>query len=163
MKKHQKTLAFWLLVLLATVFIVKTMDPNTKQYDQITYSKFIELVEENNVAKVTLDKAEQTIQGSYSDKHEGEKKYFQLTGETGEQTFKLLRASGITPDYRKPDNGGTLSAILINWFPMIFLFGLFFFFIRQLQSGGGKAMSFGKSKAKLMSDQGKKTQKVFYW
>ena len=81
---------------------------------------------------------------------------FKLTGNTGDETFRILRKHGIIPNYKEEEKQGLLSTIFINWFPMILLFVIFFFFLRQLQAGGGKAMSFGKSKAKMLNENEKK-------
>jgi cell division protease FtsH len=52
----------------------------------------------------------------------------------------------------KEDNNGFLTSVLVSWLPMLFLLGMFMFFMRQIQAGGGKAMSFGKSRARLIND-----------
>lgn len=156
MKKQQKTLALWLFVLLGTVFVIKTMNPTQTDQKKITYSEFVGAVEAGQVQEVTLHKGESLIQGNFKDSYPGDKKKFELVGETGEQTFKILREAGITPNYQTAEKQGFFSAILISWFPMIFIFIIFYFFLRQLQAGGGKAMSFGKSRAKMMSDKGKR-------
>jgi cell division protease FtsH len=63
----------------------------------------------------------------------------------------LLSEAGISYEVKSKEES-RVWPFLINWLPMLFLFALFFFFMRQLQSGGGKAMSFGKSKARLLTD-----------
>jgi cell division protease FtsH len=67
-----------------------------------------------------------------------------------------LMAKGISVKYQESDDDGLLHGFLISWLPMIVLLLVFFFFMRQIQAGGGKAMSFGKSRARLMSDHSKK-------
>jgi cell division protease FtsH len=64
----------------------------------------------------------------------------------------LLDDSGVDYDVRPRGESSIWPQLLLSWLPMIFLFAIFFFFMRQLQAGGGKAMSFGKSKAKLLTD-----------
>ncbi len=64
----------------------------------------------------------------------------------------LLTAAGISYDVKAKDESTFWQSLIISWLPMLLLFALFFFFMRQLQSGGGKAMSFGKSKARLLTD-----------
>ncbi len=67
-----------------------------------------------------------------------------------------LMARQITVRYEESEENGMLQAFLISWLPLIVLLLVFFFFMRQIQAGGGKAMSFGKSRARLMSDHSKK-------
>jgi cell division protease FtsH len=64
----------------------------------------------------------------------------------------LLDDSGVDYDVRPRGESSIWPQLLLSWLPMIFLFAIFFFFMRQLQAGGGKAMSFGESKAKLLTD-----------
>jgi len=69
---------------------------------------------------------------------------------------KELIGRGIKLKYQEDEESGLLHGFLISWLPMIVLLLVFFFFMRQIQAGGGKAMSFGKSRARLMSDHSKK-------
>ncbi|ACY16050.1 ATP-dependent zinc metalloprotease FtsH [Haliangium ochraceum] len=64
----------------------------------------------------------------------------------------LLTAAGISYEVKAKEESTFWQSLLISWLPMLLLFALFFFFMRQLQAGGGKAMSFGKSKARLLTD-----------
>ncbi len=72
-----------------------------------------------------------------------------------EFTQSLIQKN-INVEYQEEESGGLLQGFLISWLPMIVLLFVFFFFMRQIQAGGGKAMSFGKSRARLMSDHSKK-------
>jgi len=65
---------------------------------------------------------------------------------------EMLEAAGVKSTVKAKSDSNLWQTILVSWVPMLFLFVIFFFFMRQLQSGGGKAMSFGKSKAKLLTD-----------
>jgi cell division protease FtsH len=154
MKKQQKTLALWIVVILIMAFLMKALEQKSPVSKQITYSEFITSVEENHIKEVTFQ-GHNTIQGKFVEGYE-QGKYFELTGNTGDETFKILRNKGIIPNYKKEEKQGFLSTLFINWFPMILLFVIFFFFLKQLQGGGGKAMSFGKSKAKMLNENEKK-------
>jgi cell division protease FtsH len=154
MKKQQKTLALWIVVILAFAFIAKVFDERAPIAKPIEYSDFINAVEQDRVQSVTF-KGTNTIEGTFVDGYE-KGKAFSLTGNTGDETFKILRDKGIIPNYKKEEKQSFLSTLFINWFPMILLFVIFFFFLKQLQSGGGKAMSFGKSKAKMLNENDKK-------
>jgi cell division protease FtsH len=154
MKKQQKTLALWIVVILIMAFLMKALEKKNPAAKYITYSEFITAVEEDRVREVTFQGGN-TIQGKFVEGYE-QGKYFELTGNTGDATFNILRTKGIIPNYKKEEKQSLLSTIFINWFPMILLFVIFFFFLRQLQAGGGKAMSFGKSRAKMLNESDKK-------
>lgn len=154
MRKQQKTLLLWIVVILIMAFVMKVLEQKPVNTTAIKFSKFITAVEEGKVKEVTFQ-GDNTIQGKFKEGYESGN-YFETTGNTGDATFKILREAGITPDYKREEKQGFLATLLINWLPMILLFLFFFFFLRQLQSGGGKAMSFGKSKAKMLTENDKK-------
>src|SRR5690606_38079359 len=131
MKRQQKTLALWIVVILIMAFIMKMVEQKTPGAKQITYSDFITAVEKGNVKDVTFQ-GESTIQGKFTEGYENGA-FFELTGNTGDSTFNILKEKGIIPNYKKEEKQGFLSTLFINWFPMILLFVIFFFFLRQLQ------------------------------
>ncbi len=154
MRKQQKTLILWIVVILIMAFVMKVLEQKNIQAKQINFSNFITAVEAGNVKEVTFQ-GENAIQGKFKEGYENGT-YFELTGNTGDETFRILKTAGIVPNYKKEEKQGFLATLLINWLPMILLFLFFFFFLRQLQSGGGKAMSFGKARAKMLTENDKR-------
>ncbi|MEE2670691.1 MAG: ATP-dependent zinc metalloprotease FtsH [Bdellovibrionota bacterium] len=154
MKRQQKTLAMWILIILSMALLMRALEPQKRNVSKITYSNFISAVESGNVKEVTFQ-GESNIQGKFIDGYENGNS-FELVGDTGEQTFKILREQGIIPNYKEAEKNNLFVKFLLNWFPILLLVGIFIFFIRQLQAGGGKAMSFGKSKAKMLNESDKK-------
>jgi cell division protease FtsH len=154
MRKQQKTLMLWIVVILIMAFVMKALEQKTVQAKNINFSNFITAVEAGKVKEVTFQ-GDNVIQGKFNEGYESGS-YFELTGNTGDETFRILKTAGIIPNYKKEEKQGFLSTLLINWLPMILLFVFFFFFLKQLQSGGGKAMSFGKSKAKMLTENDKR-------
>jgi cell division protease FtsH len=73
-------------------------------------------------------------------------------GEYFAETVDKFEKAGVTTNVVRKEQSSFWQNLIISWLPMLFLFVIFFFFMRQLQAGGGKAMSFGKSKAKLLTD-----------
>jgi cell division protease FtsH len=154
MKRQQKTLLLWVVVILMMAFIMKTVENTKSPARTISFSQFIQSIENDHVQEVTFQ-GESTIQGRFKEGYESGA-YFELTGNTGDETFRILKAKGIIPNYKKEEKQGLLSSMLINWLPMIILFVVFYFFLRQLQAGGGKAMSFGKARTKMLTENDKK-------
>ena len=144
----------WIVVILIMAFVMKVLEQKNIQAKQINFSNFITAVEAGNVKEVTFQ-GENAIQGKFKEGYENGT-YFELTGNTGDETFRILKTAGIVPNYKKEEKQGFLATLLINWLPMILLFLFFFFFLRQLQSGGGKAMSFGKARAKMLTENDKR-------
>ncbi|WPU63618.1 ATP-dependent zinc metalloprotease FtsH [Peredibacter starrii] len=154
MRKQQKTLMLWIVVILIMAFVMKVLEQKTVSAKNINFSNFITAVESGKVKEVTFQ-GENAIQGKFADGYENGS-YFELTGNTGDETFRILKNHGIIPNYKREEKQGFLATLLINWLPMILLFLFFFFFLRQLQAGGGKAMSFGKAKAKMLTENDKR-------
>ena len=99
MKKQQKTLALWIVVILIMAFAMKALDKKDEAAKTISYSEFVTAVEEGRVDDVTFQ-GDTTIQGKFEQGYENGA-FFQLTGNTGDETFKILRKHGIIPNYKK--------------------------------------------------------------
>ena len=120
----------------------------SKQYRRepdITFSEFMAAVERGDVQAVVIQG--HYIQGKY--KNGGEFKTF----EPGDaELVKSLRDKNVKIAAKAEDDSPWYMVLLLNWFPMLLLIGVWIFFMRQMQAGGGKAMSFGKSRAKLLTE-----------
>ncbi len=129
-------------------------DPHSNR-TEITFNEFVSKLDlkaegaERSIADI-LVKGE-LIEGTLRDGT-----LFQTTGPISEAYLNKLIENGAVVKFEKEDEALFWQQFLISWLPMIFLFAIFFFFMRQIQSGGGKAMSFGKSKAKLLNSPAKK-------
>ncbi|MBL7665351.1 MAG: ATP-dependent zinc metalloprotease FtsH [Bacteriovoracaceae bacterium] len=155
MKRQQKTLLLWIVVILIMVFVMSVLEQKAIPSKTISFSQFREAAEAGSIEEVTLNGA-LAIQGKYKPTVENGS-LFETKGPTSaESTIQLLNKANIKYTYKEEEKQGLLSSILINWFPMILLFIIFYFFIRQIQAGGGKAMSFGKSRARLMNENEKR-------
>ncbi|MFT6069186.1 MAG: cell division protease FtsH [Bacteriovoracaceae bacterium] len=154
MKPQQKTLTLWIVVILMMALVAKVASEQKTVRKKITYPEFIQAVETKKIEKVVF-KGKKEIIGKFMTDYESGRS-FNLTGDTGEVTFKILRENGITPEYEEEEKQTFFVSLLVNWGPMILLIVIFYFFLRQIQAGGGKAMSFGKSKAKMLSANDKK-------
>ncbi len=155
MKSTQKNFALWFAVVVVAIFIVKSLENRHQlMIPDFNYSRFSEAVKAGEIEKVTFKADTGEIEGTL--KLDSEKKYngrhFLIVGNTGDEGFKFLQAHGITPNYEKGESSGFMMSLLGTWLPMLLVVGFFFFIMRQIQVGGGKAMSFGKSKAKLLTE-----------
>ena len=153
--KKPKTFALWALIFLLGAGIFKQFQSSSTSNELIKYSSFVKSLESGRVETVTLVQGKNEIHGRYTPDYERGRK-FKAIGDTGDTTFALLRKNGITPDYEVKEDQGLAMTFLISWGPMIVLFFIFYFFLRQIQAGGGKAMSFGKSRARMLNPNDKK-------
>jgi len=155
MKPKQKTLALWVFGMILAVFLFQAYE---NRHDRtimgFNYNRFSEAVKANEVGEVTFRPESGEISGEI--KPEFEKKYegrhFSIVGNTTDEGYRFLVQHGITPNYERGESGGLIQSLLVNWLPVILIVGMFFFFFRQIQAGGGKAMNFGKSRARLLNE-----------
>jgi cell division protease FtsH len=144
-----RNLALWIVIALLLVFLFNLFQGTGNQptASAMTYSRFTEQVQAKQVKKVTFQ----------GDQVKGELvsgQPFVTTVPTADNTlWPLLKANNVETAVTPADNGLSLLSILINWFPMLLIIGVWLFFMRQMQSGGGKAMGFGKSRAKLLTER----------
>lgn len=154
MKPQQKTLTLWIVVILLMALLAKVAMVDKTNHKFIKYPEFVRAVEEKQVEEVVF-KGKDTIMGKFKAGYESGSR-FSLTGNTGDATFNILRENGIIPQYEEEEKQPFFTSLLLNWGPMILLIVIFYFFLRQIQAGGGKAMSFGKSRARMLNPHEKK-------
>jgi cell division protease FtsH len=142
-----KNLALWLVILLVMIMLYNIMANRQQQQPTLAYSEFLVAVEAGDVRSVTLQG--QNIEGVYQDE-----RTFISFAPNDPNLVQELRSKGVVIEAKAEEDGSFWMTMLVSWGPILLLIGVWIFFIRQMQSGGGKAMSFGKSRAKLMSDTG---------
>ncbi|HYS54319.1 MAG TPA: ATP-dependent zinc metalloprotease FtsH [Thermoanaerobaculia bacterium] len=154
MNSTVKTALLW-VVIIVLVFLLWSLFQTTKGTSEpIPFSAFLDRVNSGVVEKVTIRGDD--IRGETKSTAPGGKKEFHTTAPTNYPAmYDLLKQKEVTMEFEPPQNTGFITA-LITWAPVLFLIGLWIFFMRQMQAGGNKALSFGKSKAKLLSGSAKK-------
>jgi cell division protease FtsH len=153
---NQKVTAFWFAMVIIAIFSFHVYNTRTQTLIQdFNYSKFSEAVKAKEVAEVTFHRDTSEISGKM--KPEFEKKYngarFQIVGDVEDEGKKFLVENGITPNFERGEGSGMLVSLLFNSLPFLLGIVFLFFIMRQIQAGGGKAMSFGKSRARLLTEQ----------
>jgi cell division protease FtsH len=157
-RNSHKTVLVWVMMIFAFIVVWQLINP--KQVEQpLTFSEFIQKVEKSPGDFKPAPPLEIRMNGNHAEFRGAFKKNdepFVTTGFIGEQTLEKLNRAGITYKIVRESEGGFWQQILITWLPILVVAVVFLLFMRQLQVGGGKAMSFGKSKAKLLSENQKK-------
>jgi cell division protease FtsH len=145
----QKNIALWLVISLVFVLLYHMFSQPKGVQETIVYSDFLGYVDKGQVKEVT-------IQGEQVTGKLADGKSFKMYMPKDADIVKNLVAKDVRISAKPIDDSPWYMTILISWFPMLLLIGVWIFFMRQMQSGGGKAMAFGKSKARLMTDKGTK-------
>ncbi len=156
MKQSHKTLLLWVLLILMFLAIWEFLSPNTTK-QPVAFSEFMSEVHAGHVDEVKIKDKEYSFRVRTGDAS----KTTVLKEAIGPSADEALLAT-LKPDkaetpapkiyFEKEDNSPFWSSTLITLLPMLFIAAMFFLFMRQLQAGGGKAMSFGKAKARMLSD-----------
>jgi cell division protease FtsH len=156
MKGIGRTAALWLSVFLIFAILIKAVDQNQKGRKELKISQFSDLVDQGKVIDVSF-KGDGLITGTLKEPIDG-RTTFETIGDNETRKYTdLLDSKHITYNFERAEKTPFWQQILVSWFPMLLLLFIFFLFMRQLQAGGGKAMSFGKSKARLLTEANKKT------
>ncbi len=145
-----RNLALWVIIallLLALFNLFQGSAPNRGPQASLAFSDFLSAVDSGDVRDVT-------IQGSNISGHYRDGRGFATYAPDDPGLVQRLNKQGVRISaVPADDNTPTLWGILISWFPMLLLIGVWIFFMRQMQSGGGKAMGFGKSRARLLTEK----------
>ena len=145
MSQSSKHIALWLVLLLVLLGIFSVFSKQAGRDPEVVFSEFLAAVDRGEVQEVVIQG--HNIQGKYKN---GER--FRTFAPDDPELVKSLREKKIKIAAKPEDDSPWYYVLLINWFPMLLLIGVWVFFMRQMQVGGGKAMSFGKSRAKLLTE-----------
>jgi len=140
-----KNLALWLVLGLMFLLLFNVFTRQQSKEPDVVFSDFWASVEKGDVQEVTIQG--KRIEGKYQS---GEP--FKTFAPTDPELVKMLRDRKVRIAAKPEDESPWYVVLLVNWFPMLLLIGVWIFFMRQMQVGGGKAMSFGKSRARLLTE-----------
>jgi len=143
-----KNIVLWVIVAMVLMSVFNNFGPQKNKKSEIDYSTFISSVKDGSVSGVDIQG--RTITGTLNDNSEF------TTYSPGNDPGLMgdLLNNGVKVEAKPPEQTGLLMQIFISWFPMLLLIGVWIFFMRQMQGGGGgkNPMSFGKSKAKMLNE-----------
>ncbi|AMQ44259.1 ATP-dependent metalloprotease [Aeromonas veronii] len=152
MSDMAKNLILWLVIAVVLMSVFNSFSPSDTTSRQLDYSSFVKEVTQEQIREVRMDG--KVINGV---KRTGER-FTTIIPAPDPQLLNDMLNHNVKVMGEKPEESSLLTSIFISWFPMLLLIGVWVFFMRQMQGGGGKgAMSFGKSKARLMSEDQIKT------
>ena len=149
-----KNILFWAVLFLFGLVVYNFLRATNLDPEEINFTEMMTQIESGRVAKVTITGNEVIGEYLQSDR-EGEPQRFLTYAPVYDDFVKDLRRFNVSIEAKKPKET-TYLLTLLGWLPMLLVIGIWIFFMRQMQSGGNKALSFGKSKARLSSSQAKK-------
>jgi cell division protease FtsH len=141
-----KNLALWLVITLMMIMLYNLFNQQHLAETDISYSDFLNMVETEQLTEVVIQGQELLVT-------DRDRSTFKVHAPQDSNLIDTLRRKGVAIKVKPEAESPWYMSLLVSWFPMIILIGVWIFFMRQMQSGGGKALSFGKSRARLLSDQ----------
>ena len=150
MNAHFRNFAIWivLILLVVAVFNLIQSSSQSRRGNEVSYSEFLTQVEKSNVSEIVIQGSR--ITGKYVDSSTSFNTYMPPE-DPG--LIERLRKQNVKITSKPADEDVPILSVLVSWFPMLLLVGVWIFFMRQMQSGSGRAMGFGKSKAKLLTER----------
>jgi len=147
--------ALWIVIVLLLALLYSVFQGGTTRTagSTISYSDFVRAVDQRQVQEVRI--SGNTITGTFREPRNGVQKFATYAPSTppDEQLMPNLIKNVDRVDAGPPEEGVNLGSIFVSWLPVLVLVGVYIFFLRQMQSGTGRAMGFGKSKARLLTEK----------
>ncbi len=142
-----KNILLWVVIAFILMSVFSNFGPQRGASQPLEYSQFLQDVKQGRVKRVVIEG-----QSIYGWMQEGDQ--FSTYAPNDPGLISDLLNSGVNVEAKPPEKQGLLTQIFISWFPMLLLIGVWIFFMRQMQGGGGGrgAMSFGKSRARLLGE-----------
>ncbi|MBL4659669.1 MAG: ATP-dependent zinc metalloprotease FtsH [Alcanivoracaceae bacterium] len=152
MNNVTKNLVLWVVVILVLLSVFNTIVQQSEDSSEVTYTKFYEMLQAGQIRSVNINSTTSVHKIIHAEALNGQ--HLIVNAPNDEKLTDELIAQGVDAKYLPAPEDSVLLRIFETIFPIILLVGLWFFIMRQMQGGGGKggAMSFGKSKAKLLSE-----------
>jgi cell division protease FtsH len=141
-----RSLFIWLLIGLMIILLFNLLNAPKKTQEEIIFSEFMSKLEAGQIEDVTI--TENEIMGRFKDGTKFKAYYTEYP-----DMIKILRSQNVKVTVKPPDESPWYVNLFFTWGPIIFIAVIWIFFMRQMQSGGNKALSFGKSKARLVSEK----------
>ncbi|MEZ4441112.1 MAG: ATP-dependent zinc metalloprotease FtsH [Polyangiaceae bacterium] len=160
MKQSHKTLLLWVLLIMIFLGIWTLLSPENRPTSKVSYTEFLAFVEADkgqpHVERLTIKDGDYVFVVKNPQNGTTEKKLAEGPRQVEPEVIDSLRKHGVVVNFEGEKESPFWSGALVTIVPMVLLLGMFYLFMRQLQAGGGKAMSFGKSRARMLNESANK-------
>ena len=146
MNQLYKNMALWMVIILIVILLFSLFNSSQPSREEMIFSDFLRKVEVGEVREVTIKGP--SVAGRLADGSA-----FRTYTVDYPDLVKLLRDRGVRIIVKPPEQNPWYMNVLVSWFPLLLFIGVWIFFMRQMQGGGAKALSFGKARARLISEK----------
>ncbi|MGB9699702.1 MAG: ATP-dependent zinc metalloprotease FtsH [Thermodesulfobacteriota bacterium] len=144
-----KNLAIWLVISVMMILLFNLFNQPRSSSEKIIFSEFLSALDRGEIKEVTIQG--HNISGRFANRRE-----FKTYAPNYPELIKILREKEVKITAKPEEESPWYMTLLVSWFPMLLLIGFWVFFMRQMQAGGTKAMSFGKARVKLLNERHQK-------
>lgn len=149
MSPFYKNLAIWLVISVMMILLFNLFNQPRSSSEKIIFSEFLRALDRGEIKEVTIQG--HNISGRFANQKE-----FKTYAPSYPELIKILREKEVKISAKPEEESPWYMTLLVSWFPMLLLIGFWVFFMRQMQAGGTKAMSFGKARVKLLNERHQK-------
>ena len=149
MNNFNKNLALWVVIVLMMILLYNIFSQQQTGQAEVNYTEFLSMVDNGQIKEAVIQGQELTVTDDKGSQ-------FRVYAPQDNDMISILRNRGVSIKAKPEQQTPWFVSVLVSWLPMILLIAIWIFFMRQMQSGGGKALSFGKSSARMLSDQAEK-------
>ncbi|HEU4711325.1 MAG TPA: ATP-dependent zinc metalloprotease FtsH [Pyrinomonadaceae bacterium] len=151
-----RQIVFWLLIIAGAVLLYKLVNPRGANYDTVDLTRIDQMIQARQLKQVTVKQSETVAIDNNSKEYR-----VALSNETAKADLlknarQVVDGRPLVPKVEEESSSSYIWPMLITWAPLLFIIAIWIFMLRQMQSGGNKALSFGKSRAKLLNNQQKR-------
>ncbi len=151
-----RQIVFWLLIIAGAVLLYKLVNPRGNNYALVDLTKIDQMITARQLKQLTVKQTETVAIDNNNGEYRANLSNEQAKAELLKNARQVVDGRALVPKVEEESSSSYIWPMLITWAPLLFIIAIWIFMLRQMQSGGNKALSFGKSRAKLLNNQQKR-------
>jgi cell division protease FtsH len=151
-----RQIVFWLLIIAGALLLYKLVNPRGSSYQTVDLTKMDQLIQSGNLKSLTVKQSESVAIDNNNTEYRAALSNEQAKADLLKSAREVVNGKSRVPKVEEESSASFIWPMLITWAPLLFIIAIWIFMLRQMQSGGNKALSFGKSRAKLLNNQQKR-------
>lgn len=151
-----RQIVFWLLIIAGAVLLYKLVNPRGTTYDSVDLTRVDQMIQARQLKQLTVKQTETVAIDNNNKEYRAALSNEHVKADLLKNARQVVDGRPLVPKVEEESSSSYIWPMLITWAPLLFIIAIWIFMLRQMQSGGNKALSFGKSRAKLLNNQQKR-------
>ncbi|HEX3248085.1 MAG TPA: ATP-dependent zinc metalloprotease FtsH [Pyrinomonadaceae bacterium] len=151
-----RQIVFWLLIIAGALLLYKLVNPRGSTYQNVDLTRFDQMIDSGQIKELTVKQAESVAIDVNGQEYRAALSNEQSKSKLLDHAREIVNGKPRVAKVQEESSSSYIWPMLITWAPLLFIIAIWIFMLRQMQSGGNKALSFGKSRAKLLNNQQKR-------